>query len=172
MNSLTLEEAILLSPSDDRDEIYPDVFNDDCGLSEKSPEGYTTSKNWKTKRKVVLDIDSWKGISIGAIHYYGKFIIDGVQSISSEGHSFWSSGYHKNLMNSRYYLKIHRRLTKEELEKDPDRWRWYDEGDLVTGFESITELKKLAIEIFKLRFSGKNWKLYYQHSGGDIRPLN
>lgn len=60
-----------------------------------------------------------------------------------------------------YHLELTRPLTKEEIDEDPDRWKYYHEGDLTTCFETIEDVVALAKEVFKLRFTGE-WEFYVE----------
>lgn len=56
-----------------------------------------------------------------------------------------------------------RPLTQKEKDNQPDRWYWYQAGDLVNAFESLEELEGL-IKNFKKKFSSKEWKVEIRRS--------
>ena len=61
-----------------------------------------------------------------------------------------------------YELVLKRPLTKEEIDKDPERWGdYYDEGDLTNCFETIEDVIELAKQVFRLRFTGE-WEFYVE----------
>ena len=64
--------------------------------------------------KAIIEITSYRGISSGAMHFYGKL------RITSDFESF----------------ELKRPITKEELEKYPDRFYFYEEGDMINAFNT------------------------------------
>ena len=64
--------------------------------------------------KAIIEITSYRGISSGAMHFYGKL------RITSDFESF----------------ELKRPITKEELEKYPDRFYCYEEGDMINAFNT------------------------------------
>lgn len=61
-----------------------------------------------------------------------------------------------------YELVLKRPLTKEEIDKDPERWGdYYNEGDLTNCFETIEDVIDLAKQVFRLRFTGE-WEFYVE----------
>lgn len=64
--------------------------------------------------KAIIEITSYRGISSGAMHFYGKL------RITSDFESF----------------ELKRPITKEELEKYPDRFYCYEEGDMINVFNT------------------------------------
>lgn len=162
----TLEQIIKQSSSDRYD--YPDVFFDTCGLDIVLPEkklhavrswGYTKGNS---KRRATLEITSFRGISFNAIHYYGKIVIQGVD-MEYDGQPGCSTMiFDKNipLAHYTYEFELKRPLTKEEIDKNPERWGdCYHDGDLTNCFESIEDVLKLAREVFKMRFTGE-WEFF------------
>lgn len=163
---MTLKEAVKRSMSEKYD--FPDIFNDDCGLNIAIPErklhavkswGYT--KNTQARR-VILEIRTFVGISFGAIHYYGKLNVQGVNMEYDEhpGRSTMLDDKNLPLGHYTYNLELKRPLTQKEIDEDPKRWGdYYDVGDLTNCFETIEEIIELTKEIFKLRFKG-DWELH------------
>ena len=68
--------------------------------------------------KAIIEITSYRGISSGAMHFYGKL------RITSDFESF----------------ELKRPITKEELEKYPDRFYCYEEGDMINAFNTWRDL--------------------------------
>lgn len=61
-----------------------------------------------------------------------------------------------------YELVLKRPLTKEEIDKDPERWGdYYNEGDLTNCFKTIEDVIELAKQVFRLRFTGE-WEFYVE----------
>lgn len=96
------------------------------------------------------------------IHYYGKIVIQGVD-MEYDGQPGCSTMiFDKNipLAHYTYEFELKRPLTKEEIDKNPERWGdCYHEGDLTNCFESIDDVIELAKEVFKMRFTGE-WEFF------------
>ncbi len=146
-----------------RGHIYPDVFSDTCGLDILMlKEKLHAVKSWgytkgNPKRRATLNISTFRGISIGAIHYYGTIVIQGVnmEYDGTPGHSRMILDRNIPLAHYTYEIELNRSLTKEEINEDPERWGdYYEEGDLTNCFEKISDLLILAKEIFEKRFIG------------------
>lgn len=63
--------------------------------------------------EAIVNISTFRGSCVEATHYYGSLHV-----ISSE------------------FIELKRPITKEEIDKNPDRWYNYDEGDLTNCFKS------------------------------------
>lgn len=171
---MTLQEAV--NRSKDEEEKFPDVINSDAGL-QAVPELNTIGiPTWNRirkdrKRKIVLEIRSWKGMSWNAIHYYGKLIVDGVYTGKMDDPDECTNLSHEDeikypLFKYHYYFKIKKPLTKQEIESNPKRWEfYYKEGDLIEGFETSEELIADTKKIIKLRFTG-DWDYFIQFPNG------
>lgn len=71
--------------------------------------------------KAIVNIATFRGISFDAIHYYGTLRIRGVENI-----------------------ELYRSITQTEIDKDPDRWYNYEEGDLTKSFNSWRDVVTAA----------------------------
>jgi len=173
------EEAVKRSPSEHHN--YPDIIDSNDGLIELVELDVAGIPSWNRhnsnlNRKIIVEITSYKGISWDAIHFYGKLIVDGVyQATLSNPEKPKNLSFEQEktypLLNYKYEFKIKRHLTKEEIEKDPQRWECYDEGDLTQGYEKLDELIKDVKEIIKLRFTG-DWDVYIQYPNGKREKLS
>lgn len=170
---MTQKEAFERSKSERY--VFPDIIDSTSGLYEVPELNVVGIPTWNrlnknNKRKAVLEITSFKGISSNAIHFYGKIVVDGVYQATlgnievPKNLSFDEQREHP-LLNYKYEFIVKRPLTKIELEKSPDRWECYFEGDLVKGYETTAELINDAKEIFKLRFTG-DWNFIVQYPNG------
>lgn len=83
-----------------------------------------------------------------AIDYSGKTILGGIE-IPDEYQTIKG--------------KFVRPLTQKEKDNQPDRWYWYQVGDLVNAFESLQEIESL-IKNLKKKFSSKEWKVEIRRS--------
>lgn len=71
-----------------------------------------------------------------------------------------------------YELVLKRPLTKEEIDKDPERWGdYYNEGDLTNCFKTIEDVIELAKQVFRLRFTGE-WEFYVESPYGINKQMN
>jgi hypothetical protein len=177
---MNLEEAVIRCQSEKFN--YPEIFDVSSGLYEVPELDVAGIPSWnrnnpKALRKAILEISTFRGISSEAIHYYGKIVVDGVYTATlsdikiSKGISFEQEEIHP-LFNYNYVLEISKYLTSIEIEKDPNRWKdYYDEGDLVRGYEKIDELISDAKEILSLRFTG-DWVFFVQYPKGNREKLD
>lgn len=165
---MNLEQIIEQSQSEKC--VYPDIFTDNCGLDIVLPNdklhavrswGYTKGN---PKRRATLEVSTFKGVSFDAIHYYGKIKIQGVnmEYDGQPGHSTMIFDNNIPLAHYTYELELKRPLSKEEIDKDPERWGdYYQEGDLTNCFETIEDVVALAKKVFRLRFTG-DWEFYVE----------
>ena len=161
---MTLEEALKHS---DNGIGYPDIFPIDIGKDFIIPDKLNIKCKINNPRNVCIRITTFRGISWNAIHYYGTIIADGVNWIDEYGSylggyiSKWFSENKNDLYESKYDIHLLRELTQEEIDKDPDRWNFYEAGDMVSSFNTIKEIEDLAIEVAKIRFPGWNIEFDY-----------
>ena len=150
---------------------YPNIFSNDYGM-DLNIEGYFVEK--KKNRKVAIEISSYRGICSEAVHYYAKIKADGVyvcsmKMLNGEKRKVVHGGYlgeefeklpkeKKDSYNSIYEIEVVRKVTKEEIENNPDRWNGYREGWMTDAFESKEELIEIANRIVKARFDTE-WKV-------------
>lgn len=146
-------------------------IDDKAGLDFKDEETRAIPHNpciyqKKTKTRCVkLEITSFRGISLGAMHYYGKLIADGVdfQCLDNPNTttSNWDAENISPLYQWSYYFELRRPITQEEIERDPDRWYGYDPEGFTSSFDTKEEIIALAKECFKMRFKGE-WELWVE----------
>ena len=123
-------------------------------------EIYTTTGSYTKdgKRIVNIEIRSFAGLCGGAIHYYATLYIN-VNNVCDNSSV---SGYLGGIKIPNEYQTIKgefvRPLTQKEKDKQPDRWYWYQVGDLVNAFESLEEIESL-IKKLKKKFASKEWKV-------------
>lgn len=176
---MTLQNAISRCQNDYYN--YPDVIDSSAGLY-KVPElnvvGIPTWNriNKNNKRKIILNITTFKGIAFNAIHYYGKLEVDGVYTATSNdvntSRNLSSEEIKKHpLLDYKYIFNILRPITNDEIELNPNRNYYYKEGDLIKNFNSIQSLIDDTINILKLRFTG-NWKFIVQYPNGEKIEMN
>lgn len=126
---------------------------------------YTTTGSYTKdgKRIVNIEIRSFAGLCGGAIHYYATLYIN----VSNVCDNSSVSGYLGGIEIPNEYQTIKgefvRPLTQKEIDEQPDRWYWYQAGDLVNAFESLQEIESL-IKNLKKKFSSKDWKVEIRRS--------
>ena len=144
-------------------ELYPAIIEDNAGLGYNDGKYFSRPKYGDQPRKVFIEITSFVGISWNAEHFYGKLNAEGV-SFSPVGHpNTIVAGFGvpepSPLHTSSYEIELLRPLTKEEIEEDEDRWKYYEEGTPVNAWNNKADIIALGIECFKRRFQG-SWELW------------
>ena len=128
-------------------------------------EIYTTTGSYTKdgKRIVNIEIRSFAGLCGGSIHYYATLYI----KVNNVCDNSSVSGYLGGIEIPNEYQTIKgefvRPLTQKEKDKQPDRWYWYQVGDLVNAFESLQEIESL-IKNLKKKFASKEWKVEIRRS--------
>jgi hypothetical protein len=110
-----------------------------------------------------LEINSWRGISIGAVHWYAKLIIENNNEVIS-----------RTELQRKITAKEAANLNKELQERGYDFCDRNRAGDLTTGFNTEEQAIKIGINTFKKKYpngilfkgnraSGSAWKnvIYY-----------
>lgn len=162
---MTLDEAVKCCI--DRNN-YPAFFKIDVGRNfhlETKPDYYCEINDF---RNVKIEITSFRGVSCGAQHYYAKIIADGIKIFSYEKGTggkvrkvyhggYVCDEYSKLLKNNPlwdlfYEIEVCRPLTQQEIDEDPERWEYYDAGQLTNAFYTKEEAIKQAKDIIKARF--------------------
>lgn len=155
------------------------VLKDDKGVEYKTVLS-------KTPREVEYQITSYKGLSVGAIHWYVTLRTEDCRQLvlsipdvekDSLGHKVgdvcWISGSFSKYMpeySEGIRINVTRPVTDEEI-RDP---RWanfsYEPGDYTEGFNSYEEAQAAAKKEFK-RIFGKGWKLVADRSNRGYKHL-
>lgn len=126
---------------------------------------YFLGEPWNNDVKI--EITSFRGISIGAIHYYANICVNQPDICKVEnGQTLSCGGYiceeWKNMPNSItdnyggfWHIDVRRPLTQAEIEADPNRWRSYSPNDFTSSFESKKEAIETAKKVAAFRFPGR-----------------
>lgn len=148
---------------------FPLVIDDKAGLDYKDEKTRAIPHNSciyqkKSKTRCVrLEITSFRGISLEAIHYYGKLVADGIGFQRLDNPRITTSNWNAKKINPfyqwRYEFDLRRPVTQEEINHDPDRWGDYQLGAFTASFDTKEEIIALAKECFKMRFTGE-WELW------------
>ena len=107
------------------------------------------------KPTVTLNIQTWRGMSIGAMHYYGKLEIrlPEMTDVSSK-HTLSSNFFIP--MYENYCIELTQELEQWEIDKYPENYKYNDAGDRHRGFYTEKQLvdhgRKIFTEIF-----GEGW---------------
>lgn len=148
-----------------RDEnAYPDIFPEDYGMdfhSEDNPEWYAKKVD---PCKITLRITSYRGISIGAVHFYGRIEINHLNIVhkNESGREVRHCGYLDDYVNSlpknvkaayssHYDIEIIRVLTEEIINSDKERWDHYWPGCATDAFDTPEEIIDIAKKIVAAR---------------------
>jgi hypothetical protein len=101
---------------------------------------------------VYLQISTWRGISIGAVHYYGKLAgrVDG---------TYTESQLYRTLTRAQAALMNKQRREEFPGEHEPIK---YKAGKLTKSFESETEIVELATE---------RWQIHFPHATVLVRGM-
>lgn len=149
--------------------LYPDIITPDYGVGikfmEKSrktnePIEYTSVAN--EDNLITLEITSFTGISIGAVHYYAKISTYDLsftcfEDGKLEKHNICGA-FKKPKEIEGINIKVRRRLTAKDIKNgtryDKKRWEGYRLGNLVNAFDTEEEALQYAISLIKARFAG------------------
>lgn len=150
--------------------IRPDIG---IGIEFENEYGKWKSVHNDVNRILCFNYSSWKGISIGAIHYYGYFNRRSLSYICLEDYtgrykigkeySIYGAFKCPTELDPQKY-RITRKLTKEEIIKDHHRWNFWEEGADIDCWESLEELLIEAKKVFnrcfvQIEINGKQWVL-------------
>lgn len=125
-----------------------------------SGKTYTTMGSYTKdkKRQAEIEICSFQGFCCDAVHYYAKLYIY-VDNVCGDS---VVSGYLGGIEIPNEYQTIKaefvKPLTQKEIDEYPNRWEYYQVGDLTNAFESLEEIENL-IKKLKKKFSSKEWKV-------------
>jgi len=146
----------------------PEIIDTNYGIgitfSDDKREEYTSViSQWEKERTLYISITSFRGVSFGAIHYYGRIWFSdpplmkkSTGRISSIGGAF--DKYKPDECKSKE-IEVVRDLTQSEIDADTDRWKYYKEGDKVVAFETEEEVRETIDFVIKHRFTG-NWEIH------------
>lgn len=112
-------------------------------------------------KRMTLIIDSWRGVSIGAIHYYGKL------SFSDADGNYQRIELRRTLDTDAAF-----KLTKQKNHsKNPDYWIDFSTGDTTECFDTEKELRDLAIATWKDHCPDAQLLICGQYACGDPQEI-
>lgn len=82
-----------------------------------------------------IEVTTFRGISIGAIHYYGRLLVIGLGTDYKE-------------------IRLNRPITAEEIESNPKRWEYYRPGVMTECFETWCDVLKAAKVLLDKDYNG------------------
>jgi hypothetical protein len=143
----------------DYDYRYDEDYRFDCNIGvgvrvAKDGDCYT-SKRVDSVPTVTLDITTWKGISPGAIHYYGdlKISLPQFERDNRSGHfcSMWDIPFFKNNR-----INLTHVLEQWEIDRYPDSYQDIRLGQHIRGFYAPEGVKRAA-EVFFAEHFDPGW---------------
>jgi hypothetical protein len=109
---------------------------------------------WRGKPTVSLEISTWRGISGGAIHYYGKLNVRLPEMTEVDRVGWTCSSYIPMYDNNR--IELTQELEQWEIDKYPEHYEFNHAGQHHKGFYTMKQLKDYAEEVFEQIFE-KGW---------------
>lgn len=110
---------------------------------------------WRGKPTVTLEIRTWRGMSFGAIHYYGRLKINlpEMERQDKPGYtmSCWYFGMFKNSE-----IELTQELEQWEKDKYPENYEYATVGGRHNGFYTEKQVKDYGKEVFEKIFE-KGW---------------
>lgn len=111
--------------------------------------------SWRSKPTVTLETRSWRGISVGAIHYYGDLHINLPEMVRKDKNSYTSCHYFPMFSNNK--IKLTQVLEQWEKDKYPENYEYLYAGQNHDGFYTEKQLKDYAKEVFEKIFA-EGWQ--------------
>lgn len=139
----------------EKDEIIPSTWGE--GIAIVDGNNLYESKEHNKPRELRLEISTFKGVSMDAVHYYGSLVSNSTQ--------FYENGGGGNLISSAFpkasqgvKVNVTSPLTQDEFNRDPLRWETWKVGNYMNAYTTEDELKDVARKIFNQHFD-EGWKL-------------
>jgi hypothetical protein len=110
---------------------------------------------WRGTPTVTLEITTWRGISAGAMHYYGHFNVRLPEMTEVDSDGWTCSNYIPMYDNDR--IELTQELEQWEIDKYPENYEYNRAGQRHTGFYTEKQLKDYAEVVFAQIFE-KGWK--------------
>jgi len=132
-----------------------------CGVRTKyKDETYTFKHNPRRKPTVTLEISTWKGMSAGAIHYYGKLGVKlpEMEKDNEPGHTIGLYGHGTIPMFKNDDIELTQVIEEWEIKKYPQNYQYCRAGQRHRGFYAVAGVERRGREVFDKIF-GEGWKL-------------
>ena len=108
-------------------------------------------RSWRSKPTVTLDIRSWRGMSYGAIHFYGKLKINLPEMVKNIDGHLCSCYYFPMFSNNT--ITLTQVLEQWEIDKYPENYKYFETGSHIDGFYTEKQVQDYAKEIFEKIFA-------------------
>ena len=144
---------------------FIEIFPSDCGIDltySVDGQDYKTIYEGEFPRKVTLDITSWRGMTAGAVHFYGELVISSLKSMNLDTGkvSYLQSAAPESAKGLK--IQLTRAITKRDLIMDRgQRFKGAKLGERVKNFDTKDQVKAAAISFFKQHFTD-GWTLVLQ----------
>ena len=126
---------------------------------EDNDEKYISIYEGSTPRKVLLDITTWKGMTPGALHFYGELKVSSIKckNLDSGKISYMKPAGPKAAKGLKIILT--RPLRKRDLLIERgERFKGAKLGERIKNFDTREEVEKAAIKFFN-KFFLDGWNL-------------
>lgn len=130
----------------------PKSYGIDINFTDKGIE-YNTVYDGTYPRKVMLDITTWKGMTPGALHYYGELKVSSIkcQNLATGKLEYIKPAGPKAAKGLK--ITLTRPLRKSDLLIDNgERFKGAKIGERIHNFDSKKEVEAAAIEFFNQYF--------------------
>jgi hypothetical protein len=106
-----------------------------------------------TPRKVILDVTTWKGMTPGAMHYYGQLKISSLTAKKCTSGDILQLPQSAPTEAKGMQIQLTRPLRRKDLRIDAgERFKGAKIGDKIKNFDSKKDIEEAAIEFFKKNF--------------------
>jgi len=121
---------------------------------------YILDNDIKGESWIEIRINTYKGMSPGAIHYYGSIVWHKFRVTKDPKSNMHCSGYMDGLdITTELKIKIGRKLTRLDL-ADKNRWGCiYKVGAFVDAFELKEELASTIVRVFNKHFKNRKYTI-------------
>ena len=104
-------------------------------------------------RKVVLDITTWKGMTPGALHYYGALKIGSLKCQNRQSGKIDYLTANAPVEAKGLTIELTRPISRRDLLiDDGQRFKGAKTGEKIKNFDSPTQVESAAIEFFNTYF--------------------
>ncbi|MCM8534800.1 MAG: hypothetical protein NE334_02560 [Lentisphaeraceae bacterium] len=125
----------------------------------KDNSEFTTYYEDDFPRKAFLDITTWKGITKGAMHYYGEIKISGLKAKSQDSSKTIYVDTTGPLEATPIKIQLTRPIRKRDLLIDKgERFKGAKVGERIKNFDTRKDVEDAAIRFFKKNFQ-EGWVL-------------
>ena len=101
------------------------------------------------KDSLRLEITTWRGVSIGAVHYYGTLGLPRLNFVDFKTRYYCSGSNFPRVFEK---IELYRELTEEEIGLNEDKYIGYNPGDMIPGFNTKEEVITKARNVVRRHF--------------------